>query len=136
MAKVQEKVCQDRDCSIDKGRAVLICKAKLGIHPPLHAGVLLSPGKKLATFIWEDKHLKSKCPPFFLLPPAFNEEHDARWSGISFQLSWLLPLPASCPSPVWSGMGQFEKRPWCCIIIAQHYLKTWVCRQCCCVTNL
>lgn len=52
------------------------------------------------------------------------------------QLSWLRPLPASCPSPAWSGMGQFGKGPWCCIIIAQHYLKTWVCRQRCCVTNL
>lgn len=43
-AKVQEKVCQDKDSSIDKEIALHISKAELGIHPPLPADVLLSPG--------------------------------------------------------------------------------------------
>lgn len=137
-------MCQDKDSSIDKEIAVHISKAELRIHPPLTASFFYLQEKRdpsLITVSWEDKCPKSKCPPFFLLPPAFywvawcQMEWDIP-SVIWDQLSWLCPLTASYPSPVWSTMGQCEKRLWYCIIIAQHYLKTWVCSQHSCVINL
>lgn len=39
MAKVQEKVCQDKDSSIDKEIAVHTSKVELGNHSPLPAGI-------------------------------------------------------------------------------------------------
>jgi len=51
-------------------------------------------------------------PPFFLLPPAFPGEHSVvgDFPLVSWgQLSWLRPLPASCPASAYSLAGKREK---------------------------